>query len=106
VVGELGSDGAKVYWLLLLMAYHLHLSTWFSLVLTGLYVSVWSLSPVTLGCCRSPGRPVTLATEDLLGGLQTLGSSEGRHADDLPPMICVAGGSGIEEVEFNQGEGS
>jgi hypothetical protein len=57
VAGELGSDDPIVYWLLLLMVLHLPLAIWLSLVLTGLGVSVWSLSPVSLGCYRSPGRP-------------------------------------------------
>ena len=76
VVGELSSDGAKVYWLLLFMAVLLPLDVRLSLVLTGLGVSVWSLPPVSLGCFRSPGRPVALAVSDLLGGFQTMGSSE------------------------------
>jgi hypothetical protein len=76
VVGELSSDGAKVYWLLLFMAVLLPLDVRLSLVLTGLGVSVWNLPPVSLGCFRSPGRPVALAVSDLLGGFQTMGSSE------------------------------
>jgi hypothetical protein len=57
VVGEVGSHGVKVYWLLLLMFLGLPLAIWLSLVLTGLSVSVCSLPPVSLGCLRSPGRP-------------------------------------------------
>ena len=68
----MGSDGAKVYWLLLLMVLHLPLTTWLSLVLPGLGVFFWSLPPVSISCCRSPGRPVCLAVADLLGGLQTV----------------------------------
>jgi hypothetical protein len=40
VVGELGYDGAKVYWLLLLMFSHLPFAIFLSLVLTSLGVSV------------------------------------------------------------------
>ena len=54
---DLGSGGAKVYGLLLLMILHLFLTICLSLVLTGLGVSVWSLPPVALGCSRSPGKP-------------------------------------------------
>ena len=42
VLKELGSDGAKVYWLLLLMFLCLTLAIWFSLVLPGLGVSDWN----------------------------------------------------------------
>ena len=48
VVRELGSDDAKVYWLLLLMFLCLPLTTWLYLVLAGLGVSVWSLTPMSL----------------------------------------------------------
>ena len=49
VVRELDSDGAKVYWLLLFMVLCLPLATWLSLMLTGLDVSVWNLTLVSLG---------------------------------------------------------
>ena len=61
MVGELGFDGAKVCWLLLLMFLHLPLAICLSLVLTCLSVSVWSLPPVSL------------VTADLLGDLHTVG---------------------------------
>jgi hypothetical protein len=76
VVEELGSDVAKIYWFLLLMVLCLPLTIWLSLVLTGLGVSVWSLPPVSLCCCRFLGRHMVLTVADLLGGLQTMGSSE------------------------------
>jgi hypothetical protein len=43
VVGELGSDGAKWHWFLLLIFLSLPLAIWLSLVLTGFAVSDWSL---------------------------------------------------------------
>ena len=81
---------------------HLPLAIWLSLVFSGLGDSVWSLPLLFLGCFRSPVRPVSLAITDhpwgfstgdpsegqrscrsvalaivhLLGGLQTIGSSE------------------------------
>ena len=72
VVIELGSDGAKVYWLLLLMILCLPLTTWLSQVLTGLSVSFWSLILLSLVCSRFPGKLVTLAAANLLGDLQTM----------------------------------
>ena len=41
-VVELGSDGAKLYWLLLVMFLFLPFAIWLSLLLTGLGVSDWS----------------------------------------------------------------
>lgn len=78
MVGELGFDGAKVYWLLLLMVLCLPLTIWLFLVLTDLGVSVWSLPPVFVGFYRYSGRPVALIIADLLGGLQIVGSSKGN----------------------------
>ena len=78
VVRELGSDGARVYSFLLLMVSCLPLAIWLSLMLIGFGVSVWSLPPMSLGCCRSPECPVTLVIADLLGSFQTVGSSEGH----------------------------
>ena len=84
VVGELGSNGAKVYWLLLLMVLGLALGIWLSSVLAGLGAY---LPPVSLGYFRSPGRPTALVVEELLVALQTVrSSSEGyMHAGDLMP---------------------
>jgi hypothetical protein len=42
---------------------------------------------VSLGCCRSPWRPVVLAAADLLGGLQTVVVFRGV----CTPMICCRG---------------
>jgi hypothetical protein len=50
-VGELGSDGAKVYWLLFPMILGLPLIIWLFLVLTDLGVSTWGLPPVSLKFC-------------------------------------------------------
>jgi hypothetical protein len=43
MVRELGSNGAKIYWLLLIMFLCLPLAVWLSLVLAGLGISVWSI---------------------------------------------------------------
>lgn len=45
MVGELGSDGAKLYWLLLIMFLRFSFAISLSLVLTGLGVSDWSRPP-------------------------------------------------------------
>ena len=66
VVGELGFDGASVYWLLLFIVLYLPLVISLSVVLSGLGVSVWSLSTVFLCFSSSPGRPITLTVADLL----------------------------------------
>lgn len=58
------------------MVLRFHLAVRLSLLVAGLGVSVWSLPPVTLGCCRSPEKLVALAVADLLGSLQIVGSSE------------------------------
>lgn len=73
--GELGSDDAKMYGLLLLIFLCLPLTISLPLVLAGLNVSVTSLSPVFLKC-RSPGRLEGLGLVHLLGGLQTVRFSE------------------------------
>ena len=78
MVGELGSDGTKVYWLLLIMALSLPLAIWLSLVLAGLGVSVWSLPPVSVGSFRSPGRPMVLVVVEFLVEFLTVRSSEGH----------------------------
>ena len=62
----MGSDDAKVHWLLLLMILSLPLISWLSLMLGDLGISVWILPPVSLCCCRSLERPVALAIADLL----------------------------------------
>jgi hypothetical protein len=49
VVGELGSDDAHVYWLLLVMVLNLPLTIWLSLVFAGLGDSVWYLPPFLPG---------------------------------------------------------
>ena len=48
VVGEMGSNVAKIHWLLLLIFLCLSLNIWLSLVFSSLGVSVWSLSLVSL----------------------------------------------------------
>ena len=90
MVGEVGLDCSKGYWLLLLMVSCLTLTILLFLVLAGLDVSVWRLPPVPFGCCRSPGRLMALAAADLLWGLWTVGSSEG----ECMPLTCWPGYSG------------
>lgn len=48
----------------------LPLTTWISLLLSGLGFSVCNLSSLSLGYGKSPGTPVALAAADLLGGIQ------------------------------------
>ena len=71
------------------------LTIWLSLVLNGLCVSVWSLSPVVLCWCKYPGRSVALAVAYLWG------LHRSRQADDLPRRKT----SDRKEVEFVQGFG-
>ena len=66
MVGEVGLDCSKGYWLLLLMVSCLTLTILLFLVLADLDVSVWRLPPVSFGCFRSPGRLMALAVADLL----------------------------------------
>ena len=62
VVGELSSDDAEVYSVVLCLP----LAIWLSLVLSRLAVSVWSLL-VSLCCYRwFPSSPVAMAIADLL----------------------------------------
>jgi hypothetical protein len=79
VLGELGSDDAHVYWLLLLMVMCLLFTIWVSLVFVGLGDCLESAS-LSLGCSRSPGRPAALAVADHLWGLPTEGSSQGMRS--------------------------
>jgi hypothetical protein len=90
MVGELDSDNAHVYWLLMLMVLHFPLTIWSSLVFAGLGVSVWSLLLLSLSCFRSPGRPVALAIADLLFRLLTVGSSE-EPSSCCPVRSCSLG---------------
>ena len=80
MVGELDSDDAHVYWVLLLMVLHLPLDIWLSLVFADLGDSVCSLPLLSLGCFRSPGWPVSQDMADHLWGLPTGGSSEGQRS--------------------------
>ena len=66
LVGELGSDDADVYCFLLLTVLWLPQLIWLSLVFASLRESVWNLPPLSLGCFRSPGRPMLLDVVDLL----------------------------------------
>ena len=91
-MGELGSNGTKLYWLLLLKVLCSPLAIWLSLVLTGLGMNAWSLPPVSLLASGLLGDlwPLLqqisfeafrlcvcwLAVADLLGGLQTVWSTE------------------------------
>ena len=78
MVGELDSDDAHVCWLLMLMVLHFLLTIWSSLVFAGLGVSVWRLPLLSLGCFRSPGRPVALSVAEIPWELLTVVSSEGH----------------------------
>jgi hypothetical protein len=44
------------------------------------WMTVWSLPVLSMGCFRSPGRPVTLAVSYRLWGLPTGGSSQGQRS--------------------------
>ena len=46
LVGELGSDGAKLHWCLLIKFLHLPFARWLPLVFTGLGAQVWSRPPL------------------------------------------------------------
>ena len=65
-MGELGSDDAKVYWLLLCIVLCLFLTIWLFLVFAGLDDSAWSLSLLSLCYFISPAGPEALAVADLL----------------------------------------
>ena len=71
MAGELGPDGAKLYWLLLLMLLCLPLIIWLSVVLSDLGVSNWNLPSwrqeelCVMGYSRPPGRYAVLS---LVGG--------------------------------------
>ena len=98
VVGELASDDAHLYCLLLLIRLHLPFAIWISLVFVGLGDSVWSLPLLFLGCSRSPCRHVALAVRDHLCVLPNGGSSEGQRscwsvAVDLLGSLQMVGSS-------------
>ena len=67
MVGELGSDDAHAYWLLVLLVLGLPLDIWLSLVFAGLGVSVCNLPLLSLDCFRSPDTPVVLGIADSVG---------------------------------------
>ena len=79
MVGELDSDNAHVYWLLMLMVLHFPLTIWSSLVFAGLGVSVWSLLLLSLSCFRPPGRLDALAVANHLWGIPTGSPTEGQR---------------------------
>jgi hypothetical protein len=76
VVGDLSSDAAHIYWLLLIMVLFLFLTSWLSLVFTCFGDSVWNLPLLCLCCFRSAGRPAALGIANYLWGLPTGGFSE------------------------------
>jgi hypothetical protein len=82
VVGELGSDDAHLYRLLLLMV----LSFWLSPVFVGLGDSVWCLPLLSLSCFRYSGTTEALVVANLLWGLPIVeeGLQKGREAADCP----------------------
>jgi hypothetical protein len=88
VFGELGSDGAKWHWFLLLMFFCLPLSIWLSLVLTGL--------AFLTGACPSC-EPVSLIMMDLLGsqGVSGCGHGGGTGVLDLPSDTVVYQKQGV-----------
>ena len=79
VVGELRSDDAHVFWLLLLMVLHFPFTIWISLLFVDLGDYMKSAS-FSLGCFRSPCRLVSLAVSDHLWGLPTGDSSQGQKS--------------------------
>jgi hypothetical protein len=77
-MGELGSDDAHVYWLLLLIVLYLPFAIWISLVFVDL--GDWSLPLLTVSCFSYPGRPVALTLADYLWGLPTAEFSQGQRS--------------------------
>jgi hypothetical protein len=67
VVGELCPDDAHIFWFLLLMVLCLCFAIWIYLVFVGLGDYMESL--LSLGCFRSPGRPLAIAASYHLWGL-------------------------------------
>ena len=88
MVEELGSDDIHIFWLLLLMVLHLPLTFWLSLLFSGLDDTVCSLHLLSLGCFRSPGRPVVGCCRPLVGPSQW---ELFREAEKL--LICCCGRS-------------
>ena len=85
VVGELGSDGAKVYWLLLLMVLSLPPAIYLSLVLASLGVSVWSLPPVSWVAAGLLGDLWFWLKLISWEGFILSGLQRGMHANDCCP---------------------
>ena len=88
VVGKVGSDGAHLFWLLLLMVLHLPFAIELSLVFVDL-VTLWSLPLLILGCFRSYGRLAALAVSDHLWGLPTEVSAEGQKSCCSASLVAV-----------------
>jgi hypothetical protein len=101
-MGEMDSDDAHVYWLLLLMGLCLPFANWLSLVFAGLGDSVWSLLLLSLGCFRSPGRLETLTIADHLWGLQIGVSSEGQRSYWSVVLAVVELLGGLQTVKSSE----
>ena len=93
------------------MVLHLPLAIWLSLVFAGLGDSVWSLSLLSLGCFRSPGKPAAhpwgLPTGGLFRGAKKLliccpgcSRSPGRPSDCW--VFCEAVKLLTNCVEYSQ----
>jgi hypothetical protein len=80
VVGELGSDDAHAFWLLLLMVLCLPFTIWISLVFVVLGDCMCSLPLFSLGFFRSPSRSAALAESDHLWDLIAGVSSQGQRS--------------------------
>ena len=74
VAGEVDSDDAHVYWLLLLMVLCLPFTIWISLEFDGVGDSLWILPLLRLG-----GRTEALAVADHVWDIPTEGSTKRAH---------------------------
>jgi hypothetical protein len=68
-------------------------------VFAGLGDYVWSLPDLSLGCFRSPSRPVALAVAGHLWGLLTWGFSEWQRICSFIALAAVDLLGGLQSVE-------
>lgn len=99
VAGELGSDGAILHWLLLLIFLHLPFVIWLFLVLADLGVLGWSRPPERKVWCTGLGTNLRLQVEVWTGkrtGFQQ-GEAESMATGlpGVPAGRCIRAGGGL-----------
>jgi hypothetical protein len=71
-----------------------------------IWVTVWSLPLLSLGCFKSPGRLLVLAVSDLLWSFPTEGSSQGQRSCWSISLAAVDLLGGLQTVGYSMEQSS